>query len=93
MLVICIQLLFKVWGIPERKLLEKVTGEPGGRRNLEDVVSQKSRESCQQLNGEGKFSKTRTESRLLDFTKGGCWCLSGVIRKDPQLRCVRVERG
>ena len=45
MLVICIQLLFKVWGIPERKLLEKVTREPGGRRNLEDVVSQKSRES------------------------------------------------
>lgn len=43
MLVICIQLIFKVLKIHERKLLEKVTREPGGRRNLEDVVSQQSR--------------------------------------------------
>lgn len=52
-------------------MLEKVAKEPGGRRKLESVVSQKSRESSQQLNGEGKRSRIRTESRLLYFTKGG----------------------
>ena len=52
-------------------MLEKVAREPGVRRKPEGVVSQKSRESGQQLNTEGECSRIRTESRLLDFTKGG----------------------